>query len=337
MGFNGVSQAESPAPFTQVKEMVVEKNQKQATNKLFLKLRKETLIKSAANDESLYEEEPNDYFQDADILNPGEVIAGDFSSYDLDIYEVHVPSSGILIIGSAHEESAVMDLGFQLTDRAENLIDLYDYKLEGTTELKAYKVKPGTYYVTVLDLENYASGDVYLLSAEMLYDDKTPPAKPKVHPVDDNDKAVSGTAEPGSYVWIEIAGSFVNDGGTLVSKEGKYSVKINPQKAGTIVSVTTLDSAGNQSEFTDVTVVDKTPPATLTVDKLTSKSKSVSGKTEANAAVVVKSGKNQLGKATADKKGNFKVTIKAQKKGTKLTIIAIDKAKNQKTVIHKVN
>ena len=46
----------------------------------------------------------------------------------------------------------------------------------------------------------------------------------------------------------------------------------------------------------------------------------------------VKLGSKLLGKATADSKGNYKVKIKAQKKGTKLTVIAKDKAGNAKKV-----
>ena len=46
----------------------------------------------------------------------------------------------------------------------------------------------------------------------------------------------------------------------------------------------------------------------------------------------MKLGSKLLGKATADSKGNYKVKIKAQKAGTKLTVIARDKAKNAKTL-----
>ncbi|MFJ8264771.1 Ig-like domain-containing protein [Peribacillus asahii] len=77
---------------------------------------------------------------------------------------------------------------------------------------------------------------------------------------------------------------------------------------------------------------DTTPPKTLTVNKVTSKTTTVTGKTEAKAIVQVKLGSKVLGKATADSKGNFKVKIKAQKKGKKLTIIASDKAGNSKKV-----
>ena len=77
---------------------------------------------------------------------------------------------------------------------------------------------------------------------------------------------------------------------------------------------------------------DTKPPKTLTVNKVSNKTTSVSGKTEAKVSVEVKFGGELLGKATADSKGNFKVTIKAQKKGTRLTVIATDKAGNAKKI-----
>ena len=71
---------------------------------------------------------------------------------------------------------------------------------------------------------------------------------------------------------------------------------------------------GKEYQTTPVktTVKDVTAPKTLTVSKVTSSSKSVSGKTEAKATVQVKVGSKVLGKATADKTGKYKVTIKKQ-------------------------
>ena len=70
----------------------------------------------------------------------------------------------------------------------------------------------------------------------------------------------------------------------------------------------------------------------ITQRKVSNKTTAVGGKTEAKATVEVKLGSKLLGKATADSKGKYKVRIKAQKAGTKLTVIARDRAKNAKTV-----
>ena len=78
---------------------------------------------------------------------------------------------------------------------------------------------------------------------------------------------------------------------------------------------------------------DTKPPKTLTVKRVTTETIYVKGKTEGKATVEVRVGKILLGRATAINKGDFKVKIKAQKKGTKLTVIAKDKAKNAKKAI----
>ena len=55
----------------------------------------------------------------------------------------------------------------------------------------------------------------------------------------------------------------------------------------------------------------------------------VTGIAEAEATVYVYKGKTLLGQNAVDRKGNYKVNIVKQKKGTKLTIYVKDKAGNQ--------
>ena len=53
---------------------------------------------------------------------------------------------------------------------------------------------------------------------------------------------------------------------------------------------------------------------TLTVNKVTSKTTIITGKTEAKASVEVKFGSKSLGKAIADNEGNFKMKSKHRKR-----------------------
>lgn len=62
------------------------------------------------------------------------------------------------------------------------------------------------------------------------------------------------------------------------------------------------------------------------VSKVTTKQ--VTGKSEKGATIFIKKGDKQIGKEGVDKKGNFTVKIDKQKKGTKVEIIARDKAGN---------
>ncbi len=65
------------------------------------------------------------------------------------------------------------------------------------------------------------------------------------------------------------------------------------------------------------------------VDKVTAKSKAVTGTTEKDATVQVYNGKTLLGEAKANSKGKFTVKMKAQKADTSLTVVVKDKAGNK--------
>ncbi|MDI5789906.1 Ig-like domain-containing protein, partial [Bacillus licheniformis] len=52
-------------------------------------------------------------------------------------------------------------------------------------------------------------------------------------------------------------------------------------------------------------MLDKTPPSAPKVNPVTNKSTAVKGKAEANAAIIVKSGKKTIGTGKADKKALF--------------------------------
>ncbi|WP_081772880.1 bifunctional 2',3'-cyclic-nucleotide 2'-phosphodiesterase/3'-nucleotidase [Bacillus sp. EB01] len=157
--------------------------------------------------------------------------------------------------------------------------------------------------------------------------DKTAPVKPVVNTVKDSDKKVTGKAEAGSKVTVK-AGSTVL-GYANADKYGSFSVTLKKaQKAGTKLTVFVTDKAGNNSVSVTVSVVDKTPPAAPTVNKVKASSTTVTGKAEAYSTVYVKAGSKVVGYATANKYGNYTVKIKKQKAGTKLTVQAKDKAGN---------
>jgi len=72
-----------------------------------------------------------------------------------------------------------------------------------------------------------------------------------------------------------------------------------------------------------------TPPAAPKVNAVKSKSTKITGKAEPSSTVAVYSGKTLIGKGTANKSGNFTVSIKAQKAGKSLTAYATDAAGNR--------
>ena len=156
--------------------------------------------------------------------------------------------------------------------------------------------------------------------------DKIPPSKPTVNEVTDKSTTVTGKAEVGSTVEVKANGKLL--GSSTAKSDGTFSVKISAQKAGTKLTVTAKDKAGNVSEATTVTVKDATAPSKPTVNEVTDKSTTVTGKADAGSTVEVKANGKLLGSSTAKSDGTFSVKIAAQKAGTKLTVTAKDKAGN---------
>ncbi len=157
--------------------------------------------------------------------------------------------------------------------------------------------------------------------------DKTAPAAPKVNSMKDSDKKITGTAEAGSRITVKKGSSIL--GTATAAKDGKFTVAIkSAQKAGTVLYVTAKDKADNTSKAAKITVKDKTPPKTPSVNKVTSSSTKVTGKAEAYSTVYVKAGTKVIGSAKAAKSGSFSVKIAKQKTGKILYVYAKDKAGN---------
>ncbi|MBD8013379.1 Ig-like domain-containing protein, partial [Planococcus wigleyi] len=161
---------------------------------------------------------------------------------------------------------------------------------------------------------------------EITVSDATAPKKPVVDNVTDKTISITGTAEAGSVILIKA--DTIEIGQATVTEEGHYAVAIKKQKAGTVLTVTATDKAGNISQTTQVTVADATAPSLPVVEEVNDKSTSVKGTAEANSVVIVKAAGTEIGKATANGDGIFAVTIAKQKAGTKLSITATDAAKN---------
>ncbi|MEH7085427.1 Ig-like domain-containing protein [Neobacillus drentensis] len=156
--------------------------------------------------------------------------------------------------------------------------------------------------------------------------DKTAPVTPSVTTISDQAKVVTGKAEAGAIVTVTIGTKKYI---AKADSKGNFKVMIPIQKAGTKVTVTAKDTAGNVSVAKSVIVIDKTAPLVPKIKTLVkSTTKEVTGTAEAYTTITIKVGSKVIGTAKVDSKGNFKVKIKAQKKNTVLSVTATDKAKN---------
>jgi uncharacterized repeat protein (TIGR02543 family) len=152
------------------------------------------------------------------------------------------------------------------------------------------------------------------------------PKAPAVHVMDDNDTAITGTADANVNIVVKNNGVIMATG--KANAQGNYSIAISLQKAGTVLTVMAIDAAGNQSEATSVTVLDRTAPQAPTINAIDDKDTKISGSTEANAKIVVKINNVVIATGIANSKGLYTIKIKQQKAGTVLSVTANDKAGN---------
>jgi len=180
--------------------------------------------------------------------------------------------------------------------------------------------KPGKYTLVVKDEESNTTTITFTI-------DKTKPTTPTMNSVSDQSTTITGTAEAGSTVKLYINGKLQKS--TTAASNKSYKFIIAKQKSGTTVSVTATDKAGNVSATKSLKVLDKTPPALLVVNKVTSKSKTVTGSAEKYASVKIYRGSTLIGQSSVNSSGKFSVSIKVQKANTYLKVYVIDKSANK--------
>lgn len=178
--------------------------------------------------------------------------------------------------------------------------------------------------VTAKDAYENTSGE-----AQVIVQDKTPPAAPKVNAVNDSSTAVTGTTESNATVYVKAGSKVVGE--SKATSKGAFSVKIPKQKAGTKLSVVVQDTANNTSKAVEIIVQDKTAPAAPVVNPLTDQEETITGSSEPNAFITAKIDSKVIGSATSDAKGNFSIKIGKQLGGVKISVTARDKAGNSST------
>lgn len=326
-------QKKLPAEQKLLKSSAVQQLESQLQKELSIQKKSVTQVNisavNRANSDYLIEQEPNDDFGFADQLSYSKPTLGQLLPYyDMDFYKVTVPSDGMLAIGGG-TTSYEIDLLFIATEKDfkdTGKLKYLDSDYDDNLEIQVYQAKAGTYYIPVMDADDYSnsSSDLYLMATSFL--DNVAPTKPTVNAIDNNDLVITGKAEANSTVTIKNGSKVIAT--AKVTSKGVFSTKIAAQKAGVKLTVTAEDSTKNKSSNATVTVADKTAPAKPTINKITIKDLKITGKVEANATVTAKAGKTVLGSVKADAKGNYSVKIKVQKTGTTIEVTAKDKAGN---------
>ncbi len=160
--------------------------------------------------------------------------------------------------------------------------------------------------------------------------DKTAPDAPTANDVNSEDKQLTGKAEPGSEVTVDIPGHDPIKG--TADQDGNYSIDLPKDlEGGEEITVTAKDKDGNVSGETKKTVTDATAPNKPSVKGVNSTDKEVTGTAEPGSEVTVHFPGNKTGTATADEDGNYTVEIPDNvdlQGGEELEVTATDKAGN---------
>jgi hypothetical protein len=163
--------------------------------------------------------------------------------------------------------------------------------------------------------------------------DVTAPMTPLVYEVSNLSTSVIGKAEPGSTVFLKKGVDII--GSVMTTTDGNFDIIIEKQPAGSVLSIYSSDTVGNQSGTVTLTVKDLVAPLkpVLTTTDLTDQTTVINGTGEIGTIISIKANGMVLGSDIVDSNGLFSIEIPIQKAGSILETFAKDSAGNQSEVI----
>jgi hypothetical protein len=163
--------------------------------------------------------------------------------------------------------------------------------------------------------------------------DVTAPMTPLIYEVSNLSTSVIGKAEPGSTVFLKKGVDII--GSVMTTTDGNFDIIIEKQPAGSVLSIYSSDTVGNQSGTVTLTVKDLVAPLkpVLTTTDLTDQTTVINGTGEIGTIISIKANGMVLGSDIVDSNGVFSIEIPIQKAGSILETFAKDSAGNQSEVI----
>ncbi|MFK3960760.1 cell wall-binding repeat-containing protein [Pseudalkalibacillus hwajinpoensis] len=110
-----------------------------------------------------WENEPNDTFDRANLLNLDDTVYGTFEWDDVDVYQIEVKNPMELVVSGASQRG--IDLGFLLADGYGDWLTPDANEIYDGVQVQLYVIPEGTYYIGALDLNGGGSDSMYALSA----------------------------------------------------------------------------------------------------------------------------------------------------------------------------
>ncbi|MFF2877843.1 fibronectin type III domain-containing protein [Gottfriedia sp. NPDC057991] len=201
--------------------------------------------------------EPNDTDESSMQLISSQYYSSScYNMIDKDFYQFTTNKYGFVVLNLDNIKTDG-SIAMWLYDSKGNSIESasgYTYKT-GDKLHYSLNLPKGTYYIHIVQGNRPGielpgtSISTYRLKVD--FPDKTP----NVNPLNNIDTNLTGTAESGTKVYAWSGSKKI---GEAVTKDGKYTIIIPVQKAGSVIGVYTVDEDGNTSTTVNTTVVDAT-------------------------------------------------------------------------------
>ncbi|MFJ7829293.1 Ig-like domain-containing protein [Peribacillus sp. NPDC046944] len=310
---------------------------------------------------SVYEKEFNNDRSTANLINLNKQYNG-WADYDSDYYVIEVPSSGEVKV----EMNRTLKTSYEISlynSAGSEMESWYTYYGKDSMIPVIHTGLPqGTYYIKIRttdgDRDNIPYRFKVNFKANSLFETEDNDSMSLADTLKVS-KAMNGVISSRSdsdYYSLNLTKNMNIAVQLTASKDTSYDVQIfnqdnsvyeslytnygngklktiknlNLKKGIYYIKLRRYDGESNKIPYTlKVIQRDTTPPATPTVNKVTTKSTKVTGKAEKGATVYVYRGQTKLGQATASSSGTYSVKIPKQKKDTTLKIYAKDVAGNK--------
>ncbi|MCF7480996.1 Ig-like domain-containing protein [Vibrio sp. J1-1] len=187
--------------------------------------------------------------------------SGGTQSPNVDIYDLETNDSTPALNGTVDDATASVVVTINGVDYPAVNNGDGTWTLEDNT---VSELAEGEYVVTVTATDSAGNSDT---ASGTVIIDLTAPDAPTINPSDGSE--LSGSAEPGSEIQIDVDGDGNTDYTTVTDETGSWSITLDPAlDDGTEVSVTATDNAGNDSD-PSVSTIDAQAPNVLINDVLT--------------------------------------------------------------------
>ena len=147
------------------------------------------------------------------------------------------------------------------------------------------------------------------------------PNAPKVNQVTTVSTVITGTADAGTTVIISDRKNFRV--WADANSSGVFSIALSEKLKAGMKLYATAKARDNESDTTELVVLDATPPAAPSVNKVSDRDTKVMGSAEVGSTITIKAGNKTLATGTAVN-GLFSIKITSQKAGTILSITVKD-------------